>query len=211
MSPGEDTMTITIHGIARSRAIRNIWAAEEAGIPYVHDPVDFSDTGIRSAAFKAVNPMAQIPALTDGGLVLTESLAINLYLAKKAGGALAPRDLAEEGRMLQWTLFAATQLEPHTLEIMYNRATKPEAERDERKVVAGIEALQRPLGVLDGALADGSLVGGRFTVADLNVACALMYLRFTPEVIAAFPNVARFWEAVKARPAYRRAWALRGE
>jgi glutathione S-transferase len=51
----------------------------------------------------------------DDGLVLHESLAINLYLAKKHGGPLAPTNLAEDALMTMWTLWAATEVESHAL------------------------------------------------------------------------------------------------
>jgi glutathione S-transferase len=206
-------MALTIYGIARSRALRTLWMAKELGVAYRHEETDFSDAGVGSAAFKRINPMGQIPAIEDDGLVLSESLAINLYLARKYGGPLAPKDVTEEGRAFMWTLFAATQLEGPGVDILYNRLFKPEAERDEAVAKRGIEAAQRPLGVLDQALnaGGGTLMGGRFTVADVNVACALFYYRVAPEALAAHGAVRTFWEAVKARPAFQAAMALRGE
>ena len=89
-------MTTIIHGIARSRAVRNLWMAYELGIPFEHDQVGFGPDGSRSARFLAINPNGHVPALSDDGLVLWELMAINLYLAKKAGGPLAR--LARRGR-----------------------------------------------------------------------------------------------------------------
>lgn len=204
-------MTLTIFGIARSRAVRNLWMAGELGLDYRHEPVEFGDKGSGLPSFRALNPMGQVPVIDDDGVVLSESLAINLFLVKKYGGPLAPKDLAEEGQMLRWTLFAATQIEPQGVVVMLNRFGKPPTERDEAAALKALDTLKRPLSALDSALASGFLVGGRFTVADLNVACCLFYLRFAPEAIALYSNVQRAWNAVTQRPAFKAAMALRGE
>ena len=169
---------ITLYGVLRSRASRNVWLAHEMGLEFRHVPViqvyrpaPGPMLNTRSPEFLAVNPNAQIPTLVDGELVLGESLAINLYLAKRYGGALGPADVAEDGLMGMWALWAATGVEPHSIEVLYNRVGKPPAERDAAKADAAVAALRAPFAGLDQALAaTGFLVGGRFTVADINTA-----------------------------------------
>ncbi|MGD9884218.1 MAG: glutathione S-transferase family protein, partial [Reyranella sp.] len=113
---------LTIYGVYRSRASRNIWLAEELGLPFKLVPViqhyrlpDPTAAGAplntRSPDFLKVNPNGHVPTIDDDGLVLHESLAINLYLARKHGGPLAPANLAEDGEMTMWALWAATELE----------------------------------------------------------------------------------------------------
>ena len=206
-------MSITIYGIAKSRAFRTLWMAEELGISYRHEQIEFTDDSLRGKAFRAINPMMQIPALEHEGQVFIESLAINIYLAEKFGGDLAPRDAEERGQVAMWTLFAATQLEQRGLDVFYNRHLKPEAERDAALARSQLEALQRPLDFLDGALTrnGGTLIEGRVTVADINVACCLFYLRKDTDQYVARPAVARWWQSLTQRKAYHRAMALRGE
>ena len=123
---------LTIYGVYRSRASRNIWLAHELGLPFKHVPVmqlyrlpdaKAADATLhtKSPAFLKVNPNGHIPSIDDDGLVLHESLAINLYLAKKHGGPLAPADVAEDGEMGMWSLWAATEVEPHALNVLYHR------------------------------------------------------------------------------------------
>ena len=92
---------ITLYGSYRSRTTRNFWLLEELGLPFVYEKVmqayRLSDPSApdapintQSPAFTAINPAGQVPCLTDDGLILAESLAMNLYLAKKAGGPLGP-------------------------------------------------------------------------------------------------------------------------
>src|SRR5262249_59745026 len=98
---------LTIYGVYRSRASRNFWLAYELGIPFKHvpvmqryrlkDPIAADVVHTRSPAFLKVNPNGHVPTIDDDGVVLHESLAINLYLAKKHGGPLAPADRARDG------------------------------------------------------------------------------------------------------------------
>jgi glutathione S-transferase len=207
---------LTIYGVLRSRASRNVWLAHELGMPFRHVPVvqayrlsdpDAPDAPLhtRSAEFLAVNPNGRIPAMADGELVLAESLAINLYMAKKGGGALAPKDLAEDAQMTAWSIWAMTEAEPHTIEVLYNSIGKPPEERDAAKLAAAVAALKAPFAVLDAALAkDGFLVGGRFTVADLNLAEVIRYAQPAPELFEAAPHVKAWLAACQARPAFQR-------
>jgi glutathione S-transferase len=206
-------MTLKIYGIARSRAIRNIWMAHELGVPYEHIQTDFSETGCRAPAFRAINPNGRVPAIDDDGVLIWESLAINLYLARKHGGPIAPADLAEEGRTLSWSFWSVTDVEPHAATAMYNTSFYPPEQRDPALVTEALAALVAPLAVLEQALIDGGgyLVGNRFTVADLNAITCVFYLRFTPQALADLPHIRAWYEAGLARPAARAAFALRGE
>jgi glutathione S-transferase len=130
--------------------------------------------------------------------VLHESLAINLYLAKKHGGPLAPANVAEDGLMSMWALWAVTEVEPHSLSIAQNGPS-----------AAAVGALRGPFAVLDQALADGFLVGGRFTVADINVAEVVRYADGATELFKAAPRLKAWFEACRARPAYRKMWDAR--
>jgi glutathione S-transferase len=206
-------MTLKIYGIPRSRAIRNLWMAEELGVPYELVEVGFGPEGTKSADYLAINPHGQVPAVADEGVIITESLAINLFLARKHGGALAAADLAEDGLMLSWSFWAATTVEPHAATAMYNTVMYPPEQRDPTAVVKALAALEAPLRVLEQALVKGGgfLVGGRFTVADLNVIVCVFYLRVNPQALADLPAVRAWYEAGMARPACRAAFKLRGE
>jgi glutathione S-transferase len=217
---GEPRM-ITIHGVLRSRASRNVWLLFEAGQAFRRTGViqayrlanpDAPDAPLhtRHPDFLRINPNGHVPTMVDGELVLHESLAINLYLAKKYGGDLGPRDLAEDGLMAMWALWAAAEAEPHTINILYHRVGKPPEEREESVAQAAIAALRGPFAALDAALAGKDwLVGNRFTVADINVAEVIRYAMPAAELFAAAPNVQRWLAACHARPAFKRMMAER--
>jgi glutathione S-transferase len=212
---------LTIYGVYRSRASRNIWLATELGLPFKQVPViqlyrlpnAEAAKGVlhtKSPEFLKVNPNGHVPSIDDDGLVLHESLAINLYLARKHGGPLAPASLAEEGQMTMWALWAANEVEPHSLAVLNHRVAKPPAERDAKVADAAVETLRTPFAVLDKHLAgSGHMVGGRFTVADINTAEVVRYAMAAPELFEAAPRVKAWLAACHARPAFKAMWAKR--
>ena len=208
---------LTIYGVYRSRASRNIWLAEELGIPFRQVPVIQHYRTVpagmlhtQSPEFLKINPSGLIPSIDDDGLVLHESLAINLYLARKHGGPLAGANVAEEGQIAMWSLWAATGVEPHAINVLYHRMGNPSGVKDPKIADAAVEALKRPFAVLDKALEkNGWLVGGRFTVADLNAAEIVRYAQPAPELFEAAPRVKAWLAACQARPAFKKMWAAR--
>ena len=212
---------IKLYGVVRSRASRNIWLMKELGIPFELVPImqayrlanpDAPDapTHTLSAAFLRINPNGHVPSIDDDGLVLHESLAINLYLARKHGGPLAPANLAEDAATTMWALWAVNEVEAHALTVLVQRVSRPPAERDPKLAQAAIDALRAPFAVLDKALAgSGHLVGGRFTVADINTAEILRFAMAAPELFDAAPHVKAWLAACQARPAFKAMMAQR--
>ena len=198
-------MSLTIYGPAQTRAMRTLWMAHELGLEFEHQPGMSPGTGPTSALL-AVNPMGQAPAIDDDGFALSESMAINLYLAKKHG-KLAPANLADEAQTLRWSFWAMTAVEGTLLDVLLKGRGLMGHEKDPAAANAGIETLQRPLRVLNAALADCSyLVGNAFSVADLNVASVLSWTQPAGVDLREFPNVAGWLQrclgreaAVKAR------------
>jgi len=204
-------MTWKLYGMLRSRAARTAWMCEELGVKYQKVPIiqayrladpHAPDAPLNtfSAEFRKVNPNGHIPTIDDDGLVLHESLAINLYLAKKHGGPLAPRNLREEGLITMWTLWAATEVEPAATSIVMN------AGKDQHAVDEAAAKLPGPFAVLATALKEGGghLVGGRFTVADLNVAEVLRYAQPAASLFDAEPTVKHWLAACQARLGFQR-------
>lgn len=212
----------TIYGSYRSRATRTYWLALELGIEFKSVPVLqarrvenplATDAPINtlSPAFLKINPLGLIPALDDDGFVVIESLAINLYLAKKYGGPLAPANLQEDAQATQWSLFAATTLENEALRISSTAAAgKLDTEQGKAEVAAASRLLERPLKVLDAHLAKtGYIIADRFTVADINVAEIVRYAQPVPAVLEKVPHVKAWLEKVQERPAFKQMWETR--
>lgn len=211
---------LTIYGVYRSRATRNIWLAMELGIPFKQVPViqvyrtDAKAAGsplhTQSPEFLKVNPNGRVPCIDDDGLVLCESLAINLYLAKKQGGPLGPANIGEDGQMTMWSMWAVTEVEGNALLVMQNRMSKPVAERDPAIAEKAIATLRGPFSALNKHLANSDyIVGNRFTVADINVAEVIRYAQAAPELFEAAPRVKAWLAACQTRPHYKAMMAKR--
>lgn len=213
---------LTIYGAYRSRATRTYWLAHELGLEFQSVPVlqarrvenplaADAPLNTLSPAFLKVNPLGLIPTIDDDGFVIIESLAINLYLAKKHGGPLAPANLQEDALATQWSFFAVTALETEALRISSAAASgRLETEDGKAEVAAASRLLERPLKVLDAHLAKtGHVVADRFTVADINVAEIVRYTQPATALLDKVPNVKAWLEKVQARPAFQKMWETR--
>jgi glutathione S-transferase len=201
---------LTIYGTPASRTFRTLWMAKELGIPYEHVPVDFRKGEHKTPEFRKINPNAHIPAITDGDLTMCESLAINLYLAKKHKSALTPATLEDEARAIQWSMWSLTEAEPHVVAVLMNRLMLPEDKRDPAAVARAEEAIKAPLKVLDDHLASRQyILGNSFTVADLNVAAVVSTTRRVKIDMAPYKNVNAWLDRCLSRPACKAADELR--
>lgn len=204
-------MMLTLYGCYRSRASRPLWLLGEIGMGFTHVPViqayrlpdhkaPDAPLNSQSPEFLAVNPIGQIPAMVEGDLVLTESLAICLHIARAHGGALGPQGLAEAALMENWALFAATAIEPHSLPILMSQ------DADEREAEAG--KLARGLARLEAHLAGRDWLLDRFTVADVMVAECVRYGQ-AHSMMQGYPLVSDWLSRAQARPAFQSMWAAR--
>ena len=200
-------MSLTIYGIAASRAFRVLWAARELGLAYEHVKHHYKGPEIKGPDYLAVHPLGVVPAIVDDGFALFESLAINLYLARKAG-KLWPATLQGEGLVYQWTLFASSEVETPMGQWFYHTTFLPEAERKPEIATDAATRLPRRLDVVEGALAKHAwLADDAFTIADLNLAAVLF--RAPAFGLDRWPKVKDWHARCYARPAARAAVADR--
>jgi glutathione S-transferase len=191
-------MAIKIYGAAMSRASRVLWCANELGIPYEFIDVPWEDQ--KKPDFLAVNPCGKFPGFADGDLKLFESLAINLYIAKKYGtGELYPANGEDEARTLQWTLWAATEIEPA---VMPSLMVQMGYSKDAAGAAVAAEKLKPALKILGDCLKDREyLLGRKFSIADLNVAAVLSMTRGGKLDISYAPSVLAWLDRCLSRPA----------
>jgi glutathione S-transferase len=199
---------LTLYGVPMSRAMRSLWALEEIGVPYENVKTHFL-TDTRTPEFLAINPNGHIPVLVDGDVTLFESLAINLYLARKYGKDLWPATVEDEGRAYQWSVWAMTELEEPIITALMHRSFLPAAQREPQKAEDAAQRFTKPLAVLDRALAGRRwLAGGDFTIADLNVASVLAIAPMAALDVSPAANAAAWLARCTGRPALARAQAL---
>ena len=199
---------LRIYGSASSRAIRVLWMAGELGIAYEHKDWLPRAPETRTPEFRALNPNGRVPVIDDDGFVLSESMAINCYLAKKHRSALYPADPKQEALALQWSLWETDRLDRQIVEYVRHTSALPAAERKPELAEAAWKEVVPALDVLETALKKSKwLAGPEFSVADLNVAGALY--RALSVDLAKWPRVQAWLNSCWERPAAKRARAMR--
>src|SRR6188508_479558 len=110
---------ITLYGFGRifpeghgeTKDLRAQWALEETGLPYRVHALDHTAGELDSDAYGRISPFRQVPVIDDDGFVVSESAAVVLYLAEKAG-KLIPGDVQGRTRVVQWCFAAVGTVEP---------------------------------------------------------------------------------------------------
>lgn len=165
-----DELVFYTHPMSRGRIVR--WMLEEVGATYRTEIVGYGPE-MKEPAYRAINPLAKVPALKHRGVTVTETAAICAYLADafpEAGLAPAPDD-PQRGAYYRWLFFAAGPVEA----AVTNKALGIDVPEDRRRMV-GYGSMAEVLDALDGAVSGGDyLAGGRFSAADLYVGSHLMW------------------------------------
>lgn len=208
---------ITLYGTMRSRATRPLWALYETGTAFELVPVlqayrltapEAADAPLntRSPAYLQINPQGQVPAMTDGDLLLTESLAIAWYVVRQAGGDLAPQTPQEEAAALQWALVGATSVEDAGLRVAKAITELGQAAALETEAVrADLAALARPFARIEAGLQGREyLLGARFTIADILLAECCRYAQPATALFARYPALSAWMARCQARPAFHK-------
>jgi GSH-dependent disulfide-bond oxidoreductase len=185
---------------------------EESSLPHKKIPVNLTKREQFSPEFLKISPGHKIPALVDddgaGGarITLCESGAMLKYLAEKAGGALYPSGPAARAKVDQWLFYGSSTFTP--LAQQYGLFTKRFAEDVPPAKKHYTEMVRDCFGVFDKHLAGSAyLAGDAYSIAD--IACypdthiAGLEIGLEP-----FPNLKRWHDAIAARPAVQRAWAI---
>jgi glutathione S-transferase len=195
---------IKLYGPRMGSSLRTHWVAAEVGISYEAVPVDFAKAENRSEWFLKINPMGQVPALSAGDFNLAESLAICSYLIDVAGSDLGGKTPESRASALQWSLWAALNLQPHLSTLASpNWTQKPLAPEVEAAAKAGAAQY---LALLETLLASRPFVAGElFSVGDINVACVLGYAAFSKYDLSPYRAINAWQAKVTSRPAYKTA------
>jgi glutathione S-transferase len=188
-------------GLARDFRVR--WALEEARIPYEARLIGPEDQA--SAAYRALQPFGQIPAIEADGLTLFESGAIVLYIAERSE-ALAPSDAHGLARTNAWIFAALNSVEPAVITLAgLDLFHAGETWAAESRPVA-VQAVQKRLAALEQWLGGRDYLEDRFTAGDLLMTTVLRILRHT-DIVSGRPTLQAYQERCEARPAFQRAMA----
>jgi GST-like protein len=184
---------------------------EEVGLPYHVHRVDISKGEQFQPEFVALNPNSKIPALMDsegpGGkpISLFESGAILIYLAEKTG-KLISRDARTRYETLVWLMFQMGGVGPMFGQAHHflRAAPEPIAYAIERYT----KEARRLYSVLDARLAAVPYLAGDYSIADIATYPWVARHEWHKVALSDFPNVARWYGDIGARPAVQRGMAV---
>jgi glutathione S-transferase len=168
-------MKMKLYEFGPTRSIRVRWTLQELGADFESIRVNLLAGEHCRPEFLKINPAGKIPVLVDGDLVLTESVAIVLYLAEKySDKGLLPAGLNERAQMNRWLLFAATELEQPLWRIARHTALYPEEQRLPGDVTLASAEFKNMASVLEKHMQGRQVVSGvTVSVADFVMAYTL--------------------------------------
>jgi GST-like protein len=183
---------------------------EETSLPYNIIPVNIGKGEQFKAEFLAISPNNRIPAIVDhapadGGkpIALFESGAILLYLADKTGKFIA-RDLRGRTETIQWLFWQMGNLGP--MAGQNNHFSNYAVEKLPYAIARYRNEVNRLYGVLNKRLADRAFLAGEYSIADMASYPWIVPYERQGQKLEDFPNLKRWFEAIRARPAVVRSY-----
>lgn len=199
---------ITLHAFATPNNLKVAIGLEELGLSYEIKPINIREGEQKADAFRSLNPNGKVPVIVDadgpnGELVLTESAAILVYLAEKAG-RLLPADGVERYRVFEQLFFHASGISPAFGNSGYFQKLAPEP------IPAAIERFHneaiRLAGLLNSVLSRHDYVAGNtLTIADIAHFGWMWRSAFVGLTLTDMPHLNRWYEKLLARPTFQTA------
>ena len=186
---------------------------EEAGLPYKLHPVHIGKGEQFKPEFLKISPNNRIPAIVDNDpgagappLSIFESGAILLYLAEKTGKFL-PQTLSGRTEVLQWVFWQVGGLGPMAGQNHHFSQYAPQ--KIPYAIDRYVNETNRLYGVLNKRLADRDfLAGSQYTIADMISYPWIVPYEKQGQNLASFPNLKRWFESIRTRPATIRAYEI---
>jgi glutathione S-transferase len=190
-----------LYEFAPTRSIRARWTLQELGVPFDAEVVNLVAGEAQRPAFLKLNPAGKLPVLVDGDLVLTESVAIVVYLADKyPEKGLLPGEPGQRAQAHKWLLFAATELEQPLWRIAKHSVIYPEEKRLPADIDLAREDFTAMARVLDAHM-DGReyVVDDKVSIADFVLAYTLDWANMVG-LLEEFPRLRGYMERLYQRP-----------
>ncbi len=198
-----------------TRSQRAKWVLEELGLEYKSHLVDLNTGSQDQATYRELQPLGAVPALRTDGYAMFESVAIALQLIdENSQPNLAPKvGSAERAAYYQWCIFACAELDPPIMQVFDNSMRPlsamrpPGTQHDPGLAERGRAEFAERAAVLSKALQGRHyLVGDVFTGADLLIGHSCFMATVT-DLIGPFPVLQSYYDRLKERPAFQRAYA----
>ena len=190
---------LTLYSATPSRGLANQWLLEELGVAYNLVLLDLDQNEHKSDEYTRINPMGKVPALVHGSNIVTESSAINMYLAEhfSDNGFSISADSPSRGAYLRWCMFAPITAEPSLMAKALN-LTHPEYEP--------FAPLDTVAATLRDALKDKEfIVDDRFTAADVAIGSFVYWGFNLIPILPKHAELVDYWERLSQRPAWKSA------
>ncbi len=193
---------LKLYGTPPTRALRAIWLLNELNLEYETIPVDILGGEHQRPAFLEINPAGKVPVLVDGSTVVTESVAIQLYLADKHPEAgFIPETVEDRAEMHRWLLFVVTEIEQPLWRIARNKFIYPEEKRSPQDIEIARQECRGMLAVLEAHMKHRDFMAGRrLGVADFNAAYILDWAN-EENLLEDAPKLKDYLAKMYARPA----------
>jgi glutathione S-transferase len=190
-----------LYEFAPTRSIRARWTLQELGVGFEAVSVNLMAGEHHTPDFLALNPAGKVPVLVDGDLVLTESVAIPVYLADKyPEKRLLPADPRGRAEAMRWLLFTTTELEQPLWRVARHSFIYPEEKRLPGDIALAREEFAAMADVLDRHMAGRDfVVGDSVTVADFVLGYTLDWASIGA-LLDGFPGLEAYRERLYARP-----------
>ena len=190
--------------MSRGRIVR--WMLEEMGIDYTTEIIAYG-LEMQTPDYRAINPMAKVPAIRHGEIIITEGAAICAYLADAFPATdLAPKPgTPERGPYYRWLFFGAGPLEQAVVNAGFGwTADTPQAQGR-----LGYGSMERVCNTLDELLSDKRdyILGEKFSAVDVYIGSQIIWgLQF--KIMDNRPSFSNYVERLMVRPAMVRAQEL---
>ena len=178
---------------------------EESGLAYTIRPVDIARGEQHCAEFAKLNPNRKLPVLVDEDIVIFDSTAILLHLARKTGSFIDDSSASAQAELMQWLMFIASGIGPYTGQAIHFEHYAPTGQ-DYAAHRYGFEA-ERHWTIIEDRLKHRQfLVGDAYSIADMSLWgwCRGLHYLMGDDAWRRFPAVARHFREVNARPAAQR-------
>jgi glutathione S-transferase len=180
-----------------------VWTAQELKLDFERIEAGGVHGVVKTPAYMALNPNAQIPVLQDEEYVLWESNVITRYLcAKHSTGDLYPAELEQRFDAERWMEWQQTTVNPASRNGFWHLIRLPADQREPALIAQSNAAVEPLMEMLDAHLATRSfIVGERFTMADIPLGCEVQRWFGMPQSRSARPHIERWFASLLARPA----------
>lgn len=184
---------------------------EECGLPYTMIPVNIGKGEQFTPEFLAISPNNRMPAIVDHDgrepVSVFESGAILLHLAEKTGRFM-PEDEKGRKETLEWLFWQVGNQGPMAGQLSHFRNYAPDGEQEGYARQRYVKEYQRCLGVLENRLDDRDYLVGDYSIVDMISWPWVLIAKAMDISLEPYPNVVRWRQAVKERPAVQRGVAL---